>query len=169
MQSENYIIKELFEKDFEPFCPLMAEIELGSLFDVENNVHNEWLWDKIHRRYGSGTRFFAMYGNGNEIIGLAGVQLEKTLKGVPYLGQKSELTDIVIAEKYRGRGAGTELLKYAEKTAKENGAYCMYAATAAFDYETVAFYGKNGFVPVATLTDVNGPNDEGALYMRKIL
>jgi hypothetical protein len=33
----------------------------------------------------------------------------------------------------------------------------------------IAFYGKNGMTPVATLPDVHGPGDEGMVYIRKVL
>lgn len=164
-----YTIKTIQESDFEPFYSLMAEIEIGDLYEPNNENHIKWLQNKIKTRYGAGTVFFALYDKNNLPIGLSGVQVDLSLDGVPYLGQKSELMDIVIDEKYRNMGYGTELLRYTERYAKEMGAYCMYAATTAFDYETVLFYGKNKFIPIATLADVNGPNEEGALYMRKIL
>ena len=53
--------------------------------------------------------------------------------------------------------------------ANELDIYCMYLSTYAKKYEAIAFYGKNRFVPVATLPDVHDPNDEGNVYMRKIL
>lgn len=165
----NYTIKELLEENFEPFYSLMAEIEIGDLYNPDNENHIKWLQNKIKMRYGAGTVFFAIYEENNLPVGLMGVQVELPLDGVPYLGQKSEFMDIVVDEQYRNMGYGKALLKYAEKYAKDKGAYCMYAATAAFDYETVLFYGKNDFVPIATLVDVNGPNEDGLLYMRKIL
>ncbi len=165
----NYKIKKIEEKDIVPFYPLLAEIEVGSLFNPDNESHLKWLKNRITVRYGSGTEFFAMYSTENEIIGIAGVQTEETLDGIEYLGRKSELMDIVIAEEYRGKGYGSKLLKYCEDYAKEKGAYCFYAATSAFDYKAITFYGKNGLVPIATLSDINGPNEDGALYMRKVL
>ncbi len=165
----NTIIKQISRQDISPFYPLLAEIEVGSKWNPENESHLNWLKNRIAVRYGSGTEFFAMYTEENEVIGIAGVQTEETLEGVPYLGCKSELMDLVIAEKFRDKGYGSKLLGYCEDYAKSKGAYCFYAATYAGDYDVIAFYGKNGLVPVATLTDVNGANDCGQLYMRKIL
>ncbi|CAH1056056.1 hypothetical protein PAECIP111894_02209 [Paenibacillus pseudetheri] len=36
-------------------------------------------------------------------------------------------------------------------------------------YDVIAFYGKNGFVPVGTIPDVFGPGAEGNTILRKIL
>lgn len=166
---DNYCIKRILENEFEPFYNMVAEIEIGSMFDPNNEKHLKWIKNKIKIRFASETNFFAIYSSNNDVIGIAGVRVEARLDGVPYLGRNSELTDIVILEEYRNKGYGSNLLKYIEKYAKEKGAYCIYAATAAFDFETVCFYGKNNFIPIATLVDVNGPNEEGALYMRKIL
>ena len=53
--------------------------------------------------------------------------------------------------------------------AKEKGVYCLYMSTYAKDSGVIHFYGKNGFVPVATLPDVHGPKEEGLVIMRKRL
>ena len=52
---------------------------------------------------------------------------------------------------------------------EEKGAYCFYAATYAGVYDIITFYGKNGLIPVATLVDINEPNDLEQLYIRKEL
>jgi hypothetical protein len=42
-------------------------------------------------------------------------------------------------------------------------------ATYAGSSQTVSFYVKNGFCPVAVLPDVFGPKAEGMIYLRKLL
>jgi GNAT superfamily N-acetyltransferase len=163
------LIREVAENEFELFYPLLAEIEIGSQYDSKNQEHMRWLIEKVHMRYAMGTIFFAIYTDTNIPVGIAGVLTEKPLEGVSYLGKKSELLDIAIFSEFRDQGYGSKLIQFAEDYAKLMGAYCMYVATYAPDYATVAFYGKNGFVPVATLPGVNGANEDGALYIRKIL
>jgi hypothetical protein len=45
----------------------------------------------------------------------------------------------------------------------------MLMMTYAADYDVIAFYGKNGFIPVATIPDVFGPKAEGNAVLRKVL
>jgi GNAT superfamily N-acetyltransferase len=60
-------------------------------------------------------------------------------------------------------------LHHAEQLAREAGVFCMYIATYAADTDTIAFYGRRGFAPVAVLADMYGAQDEGQVYMRKRL
>ncbi|WP_449603560.1 hypothetical protein [Paenibacillus sp. Marseille-Q9583] len=64
---------------------------------------------------------------------------------------------------------GGILLQHVEEVVKSRGAYCLLMLTYAEDYDVIAFYGKNGFVPVATIPDVFGPGAEGNTILRKIL
>lgn len=163
------MIKEIQEENFTPFFELMAEIECGKHFDFSNQNHNEWLKKKISSYYYRGAKFFGFYFDNGEPIGFAALLMEEGPEGVICFGHKCDLLDIGILKKYRRKGFGSELLEYVEQRAKNEGFYCMYMSTYAMDYEAISFYGKNGFVPVATLPDINGPNDEGNIYIRKIL
>ena len=77
--------------------------------------------------------------------------------------------DLGLHPEYRGKGYGTELLQHAEALAREVGVRSLYVSTYARERRVIAFYGKHGLVPVATLPDVHGPDDEGMVYMRKVL
>lgn len=159
------MIKEIAEDGFEPFLLLMAEVECGTHFDAQNSEHTDWLRKLIGRRYGSGVRFYGMY-EGDIPLGLAGVLTERS----PHSDwAKCELMDIGIFPKYRGMGHGSKLLGLMEEKAREDRCYCMYMRTYAGSYKVIAFYGKNGYAPVATLPDDNGPGDEGTVFMRKVL
>ena len=102
-------------------------------------------------------------------VGFVALLTEEPLEGVAIFGKKAGLLEIGVAEEFRGGGYGKELLDYAEEQSIIGGAYCLYAATYARDHDTIRFYGRNGFIPVATLPDVNGPGDDGDVYMRKII
>ena len=45
----------------------------------------------------------------------------------------------------------------------------FYELMGEVEYDVIAFYGKNGFIPVGILPDVYGPKNEGMLYMRKVI
>jgi ribosomal protein S18 acetylase RimI-like enzyme len=163
------VFKEIYEENFEKFYPLMAEIEGGNQFEIKNEKHMEWLIRKIHSRFITGAKFFEIYDDKLGSIGMVGILIDPPLEGVSYLGQKSEILDIAIFKNYRGKGYGSKLLSYIEDLIKEYDSYCIYVCTYACNHKAISFYGKNGYVPVAMLPDVNGPGDEGALYMRKII
>ena len=163
------MIKEILENDFEPFYGLMGEIECGSLFEPDNPRHLEWLKKRVSIHYYRGTRFFALLNDENEPLGIVSVLIEEGAQGVKYQAQSSELTAIGIFPQHRRQGLGSVLLKHAEDFSREFGVYTMYMSTYAAAYDVIAFYGKNGYVPVATLPDVHGPGREGIVFMRKIL
>jgi ribosomal protein S18 acetylase RimI-like enzyme len=76
---------------------------------------------------------------------------------------------VISAPDPRGKGYGSELLLHVEKLAIERGTTSPYASTYAKEHRVIAFYGRNGLAPVATLSDVDSPGDEGMVFMRKRL
>ena len=156
------------EKFVETFFDLMAEVECGEHFDHSKNSHAEWLRRRIAVYYFSGAQFYAYYHN-DIPIGFSTLRIDPGLEGVQCLGQYAELLDIIFLKEFRGKGFGTQLLEHAESVSKTSKVHCMYISTYAKDYRVIGFYGKNGYVPVATMPDVHGPNDEGRIWMRKIL
>lgn len=163
------MIKEISENQFEPFFGLMAEVECGNHFDASNPNHINWLKKRISIHYYRGTRFFGMFGEDGTPVGFCGVLIEEGAEGVKCQAQKSELIAIGIFKEFRRMGAGSVLLKHAEDFSKEAGVYCMFMSTYAGAYDVIAYYGKNGYAPVAALPDIHGPGNEGIVFMRKIL
>ena len=161
---------QINEKDLlHYFYQLVAEVECGSYFDFNNPQHERWLRNRISRHFSKGTQFYGYFLEDQSPIGFASLLMDEHLENVEIFGQTAELLHIGVYQEFRGKGYGKELLDYTEEVSRENGAYCMYATTYAKDYHAIAFYGRNGFVPVATLPDVNGPGNEGNVCMRKIL
>jgi ribosomal protein S18 acetylase RimI-like enzyme len=158
-------IRELTPQEVEHFFfELMAEIEGGSSFDLSDPQLVGWLRRKIKRRWGSGAQFYGLF-EGETPVGLAGLVIDDH----PYYAGHSELVDLGVVPAYRQAGHGTRLLHHAEQLARQAGVFCLYIATYAGDTATVAFYGKRGFAPVATLPDLYGAHDEAQVYMRKRL
>jgi len=162
------MIKELNEADFEGFLPLIAEVEHVKL-DVSNSVHKAWLENRLKLLVLRGAKFLAYYNDSKEPIGFISILHEKPPAGIDVLGMRAEVMQIGVFPAFRRKGYGSILLKAGEEFAKSSGAYCLYIMTYAEDYDVIAFYGKNGFVPVASLPDTYGPDLEGNLFMRKVL
>ncbi len=163
------MIKEIQAKDFDSFFELMAEVECGKYFDFTNERHIQWLKRRIASLFFRGAKFFGSYLENDTPVGFAALLIDEGPEGICFFGKKSELLDIAIFPEFRGKGFGSKLLAFTAEYSKQHGVYCMYMSTYAKDYRVIAFYGKNSFIPVATLPDVHGPNDEGIVYMRKIL
>jgi GNAT superfamily N-acetyltransferase len=164
------MIRELLEPEFvETFFDLMAEAECGRHFRPGNEAHVRWVRHRIAVHYFRGARFFAFELEDRTPVGFSAVLVDQALEGAPSFGHYSELLDIAFLPDHRGKGYGAELLAHSETFARESGAYCMYIKTYARNNDQIAFYGKAGFVPVATLPDVHGPGDEGTVCMRKLL
>jgi len=159
------VIKEIYQEHFGQFADLLAEIEVGKHFDSKNQEHIEWLKQKIAVRFFEGTHFYGMFLEDGTPVALAGLLINECLFGP----NNSELKDIGTFEQFRRKGYGSQLLAHCEQVSRDNNVYCMYMCTYVKEYYNIAFYGKNGFVPVACLPDIHGPDDEGQVYMRKRL
>jgi GNAT superfamily N-acetyltransferase len=166
---ENRMILEISQEElFKYFYRLAAEVDCGDHFDFSNPQHEQWLRKHVAIDYYRGAHFFAIFLEDSTPVGYGSVLIEEKLEGIVCSGQKSELLDIGVLNEFRGKGYGKTLLDYAERVSRESGVYCLYIKTYAGKNDTIAFYGSNGFVPVAGLPDVYGPGDEGDLFMRKI-
>ncbi len=164
------MIKDLTETEFkQTFLDLFSTVECGEFFNFHNLQHAAWLEERLHVHFARGARAYGSFLENGEPAGFAVLLIEKKLEGAEWSGQSAELLDIALYPQHRGLGCGSELLAFIERTAAAAGVYCLFACTTATDYRVIAFYGKNGFVPVATLPDVNGPGNAGNVFMRKRL
>lgn len=150
------------------FFELMGEIEIGNEFNPNKPNHIRWLEKRIHQHFERGVQFYTVYSNNKVAMGFIALWLDEGLDDIPYLGQYSEILDLGVLPKYRGQGLGSKLLSFAESIASSSH-YCIYLSTYAKDHRVISFYGRNNYTPVATMPDVHGPNDEGRVWMRKIL
>lgn len=160
------MFREISESEIAPFIHLLGEVEGGEHYDSSNPEHVEWITCRVHRQFAAGGRFYALYGEMEMPLGIGCLLVEPQLH-VGY--QLSKLLSLGVFPEYRGRGHGSKLLGLIEEEARRQGSYCLYIWTYAANTRNVTFYGKNGYPPVATLPDTNGPGDEGDLYMRKVL
>lgn len=157
--------REIAETEFEPFLELMAEIEYGPEFDFGTPEHVETLKETIHRRYGAGTQFYALYED-ERPVGIVGIEIEKMLYSK---WSRAQIMDIGVLKQHRRSGYGSKLLEFTEGLARDAGCWALHLLTYAGAWQVIAFYGSNDYAPVGTVADTNGPDDEGDIWMRKIL
>ncbi len=163
------MIKSVKESEIEPYLELLAEVEHTKLNMAIPN-HELWLRRRIKTHFERGAHFFAYHDESLEnAFGIVTVLHEEAPTGIPALGARAEVLDIGVSKNFRRKGIGSILLKHAEDVVRTRNAYCMYMMTYAEDYDVIAFYGKNGFTPVATIPDVFGPGAEGNVVLRKVL
>lgn len=163
------MIREISREEVGGVFDLMGELEIGASFDEGNDEHIAWLTNKIGAYFFNGVKFFGYFNEEKELIGFIALDVEEPLKGVSWIGKKAEILYIAVYPKYRQKSYGTQLIDYVNQYCRDRGVYCIYVSTAAFNYAVIVFYGKNQYVPVATLPDVHGPNAEGLVCMRKVL
>ncbi len=151
------------------FFDLMGELEAGNHYHPDDPDHVAWLTRRIAVRASQGTRFFVYEIDGGVPAGFIALLFDEGPDGVASGWGKCEILDLGFFPQHRGKGFGSELLKHVEDLAREVGVRSLYVSTYAKENRAIAFYGKNGLTPVATLPDVHGPGDEGMVYMRKVL
>ncbi|BBH24505.1 hypothetical protein Back11_58500 [Paenibacillus baekrokdamisoli] len=164
-----FLIRPISETEIEPFLDILAELEHVNL-DRSNPNHEQWLRRKIGSLFSRGTMFFVYQDPLDEqLYGIISVLHEEAPEGISALGARAEVMQMGVSKDSRRRGIGSLLLQHVEKVSRGRGVYCLLMMTYAEDYDVIAFYGKNGFIPVANLPDVYGPNLEGNVFLRKVL
>ncbi len=164
------MIRRMPEEEFaREFFAEFAEVECGRHFDPSMPQHVEWVRKRIAIHCLRGCRFYVHFSEDATPTGFAAVLIDTGLDGDNCFGHMAELLDIIVRDRHRGNGYGRALLDHAESKARAAGAYCLYAETYAGSDDAMAFYISRGFVPVAMHPDVHGPDDEGNVYLRKIL
>ncbi|MHC4471536.1 MAG: GNAT family N-acetyltransferase [Planctomycetota bacterium] len=159
--SEDEFVREFFEE--------FAELECGDHYHADDPQHVEWVRRRIAIHCFRGARFFSCEADGGTPAGFGAVLIDPGLEGDNCFGHKAELLDVMVRDEHRGQGHGRALLEHAETLSREAGAYCIYVATYAGSRDAVAFYVHRGYVPVAMHPDVYGPDDDGRIYLRKVL
>lgn len=161
-------IRKVLQSNIASFYELIGEVEY-TLFSTKNEEHINWIKKRIDRLYYNGAEFFGAFNDRNEILGVIALLMDEPPQGINDDYHSCEVIEMGISKNVRHKGYGSQLLNYAENYAKNRNVYCMYLHTYAGDYDVIAFYGKNGFIPVGTIPDIYGPQNEGMLYMRKII
>lgn len=164
-------IREIDEPEaVKQFFGLIAELECGDHFDPSRPQHVSLVRRIIAAHTARGARYYACYLDDGTPAGILVLLIDEwPEKNGRTCGQRAEILDLGLFEPYRSKGYGAGLLRHVEQVCRAAGLYCLYVATYARNHRAIAFYGRHGLVPVAALPDVNGPGDDGMVYMRKLL
>ncbi len=158
-------IEEVVGVHLEPYFPLLGEIEGGSHVVPGDPDHDAWLRARIGAHVAGGARYYACADDSARPVGIMGLVVKRKLFSAP----TAEVVDIGVAAPHRRGGLGSKLLAFAVALAEADGASAVFARTYAADTDTIAFYGRNRFHPVAVIPETNGLNDEGDIVMRRRL
>ncbi|MDO3411174.1 GNAT family N-acetyltransferase [Saccharibacillus sp. CPCC 101409] len=163
------MLKKIEEYEIEPYLKLLGEVEHERL-DLTDLRHEAWLRRRIHLNYARGAHYIALHDDDNpEAFGIVSVLHEPAPPGIEAWGARAEILQIGVNRSCRRAGIGSRLLAAAERFARDRGVYCLFLMTYGEDYDVIAFYGKNGYIPVASIPDVFGPGTEGNLVLRKVV
>ncbi|AOY01144.1 N-acetyltransferase [Jeongeupia sp. USM3] len=165
----NAVIRELNTlAEIEPFFPMLGHAEYSAL-DLQNPSHRGWLRQKIDRLLYCGARYFAIQTGSNPCCGIACVLIDERPIELGGHWQSAELMQMAVADGLRKQGYGSRLLQHVCAELKTHRVYSLNLHTYPADFDVIAFYGKNGFMPCGLVPDHYGPELEGKLYLRKVL
>jgi ribosomal protein S18 acetylase RimI-like enzyme len=159
------IIDSTENKFIEDFLPLIMYLWGGDMFSIYSHQHSDWLSRKLHVAFiDFGTALCAYTDNG-EPMGYILYKHDTGLEGVDFTGKHAHIIHLGLHSQYRKQGACTKLLNEAIRKIKEQKGECIYAEVYAKDEETIIYYVKRGFIPIAYHLGENGKKDNGQIYL----
>ena len=124
---------------------------------------------KIHVTFENFSVTLCVYIDEEEAIGFFWYGHDTGLEGVGFSGKDAHIISCGLLEKFKRQGIGTLLLNEVCKRIKTNGGECLYSDAYTANDDSMMFYIKRKFIPVALLPGLNGLNDEGQVFMYKKL
>ncbi|HBL84746.1 MAG: hypothetical protein A2Y17_01850 [Clostridiales bacterium GWF2_38_85] len=155
-----------FTKDF---MPLITELWYGNKFDMKNQQHMYHLKYKIHATFVDFGTALCAYEDDNTPIGFIWYKHDTGIEGVSFSGKYAHIIQYGLFEQYRNKGIGTKLLNEAINIIKSSGGECLYTDTYTENKDSMIFYLKRNFVPVTLLPGLNGINDDGQVFLYRVL
>ena len=147
---------------------MVIDLWFADKYDPGNHQHAENLYRRIHAVFTDFGVALCAYTDDNDPIGYIWYKHDTGLEGVGFSGKYAHIVQMGLFEQYQRRGIGTALLNEACERIKAAGGECVYTDTYAANDNSMSFYIKNKFTPVALLPGLNGVNDFGQVYMYKI-
>ncbi|MCL2407010.1 MAG: GNAT family N-acetyltransferase [Defluviitaleaceae bacterium] len=151
------------------FFTLIVGLWYGNKYNAQNKQHTEHVQRKIHVTFEDFSTALCAYTDEGEPIGFFWYKHDIGLEGVRFSGKDAHIISCELYEKYQRQGIGTLLLDEVCSRVKANGGECLYTDTYTNNDESMIFYIKRGFIPVALLPGLNGINDDGQVFMYKRL
>jgi len=149
------------------FFDLVTEVEFGDHFDKRIPEHVALLDNVVRKHVACGCEIFGCYEEeSNSPIGFITTVVYNHLHTDK---AECEVLELGVVKEFRRKGFGSRLLEYNEKYRDKEKIYCILIKTFSGSFDTIYFYGKNGYVPVSVIPDTQGPGSEGTIVMRKRL
>ena len=151
------------------FFPLIVDLWYSDKYNPQNVQHVELVQRKIHVTFENFSTAICAYTDNGEPIGFFWYKHETGLEGVRFCGKDAHIISCGLFDKFQRKGIGTILLEEICKRIKANGGECLYTDTYTANDDSIIFYIKRKFIPVALLPGLNGLNDDGQVFMFKKL
>ena len=158
--------EEQFTRDF---FPMIVDLWYGDKYNHNNHQHVEWVKRKIHVTFDDFSVALCAYTDENEPIGFFWYKHDTGLESVSFSGKDAHIISCGLFDKFQRQGIGTRLLDEICKRIKANGGECLYTDTYTAYDDSMIFYIKRKFIPVALLPGLNGINDDGQIFLYKRL
>jgi ribosomal protein S18 acetylase RimI-like enzyme len=164
------IIKKQDEETLKrDFLPMIIDLWCGDKFIPNNSQHVEWLNKKIHASFEDFGTALCVYTDDGEAIGFLWYKHDSGMQGVSFSGKDAHIIQMGLYEKFQRQGIGTKLLEEACANIRANGGECLYTDTYAANWDSMVFYIKRSFIPVALLPGLDGMNSMGQVFLYRIL
>ena len=151
------------------FMPMVIDLWCGNKFVAENKQHVQWLDRRIHASFVNFGNCIGAYTDENEPMGYLWYTHDTGMEGVSFSGKDAHIIQLGLDERFQGKGIGTKLLEEACCRIKEAGGECIYTDTYADNVDSMIFYIKRKFIPVAYHPGEDGVQDLGQVYFYKVL
>jgi ribosomal protein S18 acetylase RimI-like enzyme len=160
--------EERFKQDF---LSIIIDLWCSDKFSERNDQHTNWINRKIHASFIDFGTALCAYTDIDEPIGYILYKHDTGMEGVAFSGKIAHIIQFGLFEQYRNQGIGTKLLNNACENIKFNKGEYLYTDTYAGgkNKDSVIYYIKRGFIPVAYHLGENGINDLGQIYFCKML
>ena len=163
-------IMECCEEQFvNDFFDLIVGLWYGDKYDAHNNQHVEHVKRKIHVTFEDFSIALCAYTDEDEPIGFFWYKHDTGLEGVGFSGKDAHIISCELHEKFQRQGIGTLILDEVCKRVKFNGGECLYTDTYVANVDSMIFYLKRNFIPVALLPGLNGISDDEQVFMYRKL
>lgn len=151
------------------FMPMIVDLWCGDKYNPQNKQHVEWLDRKIRASFVNFGIVLCAYTDEHEPVGYIWYKHDTGMQGVSFSGKDAHIIQMGLFEQFQRQGIGTKLLDAACKSIKAAGGECLYTDTYADNDDSMMFYIKRKFIPVAYHPGEDGTNDLGQVYLYKVL
>ena len=151
------------------FFPMIVDLWYADKYNPDNEQHVAWIKRKIHVTYEDFSVALCAYTDDNKPIGFFWYKHDTGLVDVEFCGKTAHIISCGLFDEYQRQGIGTILLDEVCKKVKANGGECLYTDTYTANSDSMMFYIKRKFIPVALLPGLNGFNDDGQVLMYRKL